>query len=62
MGLRREARSSSSHDAQVVSICDNMDEVQSEERGRARDYGLNAICRRSAAVRLGCGLAWRRRY
>ena len=62
LGLRRESRSTDSHDMQLVSLGDIQSEVLSEERGRAKDHGLNAICRRSAAIRLGCGVRWLRRY
>ena len=62
LGLRRESRSTDSHDTQLVSLGDNQSEVLSEERGRAKDHGPNAICRRAAAIRLGCGVRWLRRY
>ena len=46
----------------VLGLGDNVSEVLSQERGRACDHALNAVCRRAAALRLACGFQWLRRY
>ena len=61
MGLSDAARDPDVHGSIVLSFGDNAGEVLATERGRARDFGLNAICRRAGALRLGCGLSWARR-
>ena len=38
-----------------------MSELLAQDRGRASDHALNALCRRYASYQLGCGLRWRRR-
>ena len=41
---------------------DNLAEVLSFERGRARDHGLNAYCRQAAGLQIALNCRWRRRY
>ena len=62
MALRREARTPASHGLTILSLGDNMSELLAQDRGRAADHALNALCRRSASYQLGCGLRWRRRH
>ena len=62
LGLRIACRTPAMADAELLSLGDNMGEVLSHDRGRARDRGLNAVCRRSAAHRLALNLCWNRRY
>ena len=47
MVLRREARAPASHGLTVPSLGDNMSELLAQDRGRAADHALNALCRRS---------------
>lgn len=48
LGLRRACTAPRSEDRIVVSLGDNMGELLGQERGRARNIGLNACCRQSA--------------
>ena len=62
LGLKRHARDPRSAHSVVLSLGDNMGEVLAQDKGRAADHALNAVCRRGCAVRLGMALTWARRY
>ena len=62
LGLRRAARCVGSHHKRVLSIGDNMSEIVASEKGRAADFSLRSLIKRSAAYQLGCGIMWRRRH
>eukprot|EP00959_Pyramimonas_sp_CCMP1952_P290635 6078970-Pyramimonas_sp.AAC.1 len=62
MGLRRAAVCRAAEDSIVVSLGDNMADVLATERGRASDFGLNALCRQSCAWQWAAGVDWRRRH
>ena len=46
----------------MVSFGDNLSEILALESGRARDWELNAICRRAAGMKLYADIDWRRRH
>ncbi|CAK0803468.1 unnamed protein product, partial [Prorocentrum cordatum] len=48
--------------ARWSSVGDNLSEIMATEKGRAVDHGLNALCRRAAALQLGAEIRWVRRY
>ena len=62
LGLRRASRSVKSHGKRVLSLGDNMAEIVASEKGRASDFSLRSLIKRSAAYQLGCGIIWRRRH
>ena len=62
LGLKRACRTKEALDTRILSLGDKLPEVLSQEKGRATDHGLNAVCRRSASYRLGFGVVWHRRY
>ena len=62
MGLRRAAVTRAAEDTVVVSLGDNMGDVLSTERGRASDFGLNALCRQACSWQWAAGIDWRRRH
>lgn len=62
VGLLREARFPRSYGGRLPSLGDNLAEVLSFDRGRARDPELLGLCRRAAAVQLATGIGWCRRY
>ena len=39
-----------------------MSEILAVEKGRARDYELNSICRQALSLCIACRLTWRRRH
>ncbi len=61
MGRRNTAGSRSMENAAVLSFGDNVAEVLAQERGRARDHGMNARCCQSQAWQLSVGIDCRRR-
>ena len=62
LGLKIQARSPGIVGSIVPALGDNMGEVVANDRGRGRDKAVNALCRRSAAIRLGACVDWPRRY
>eukprot|EP00973_Karenia_brevis_P083213 11538292-Karenia_brevis.AAC.1 len=62
LGLRRTAREG--HDAgdELLSVRDNLSEILAIEKGRAKDWALNTLCRRPAALQLGADISWKRRH
>eukprot|EP00973_Karenia_brevis_P027741 3823653-Karenia_brevis.AAC.1 len=60
--LRRHSRSAWAHNKRILDFSDNMVSICSFERGRSKSHALNALCRRSAAYRLGCRIQWRLRH
>ena len=61
MGLRRHCRSVKFLGTKLLSISDSQVSVGAFEKGRS-SAGLQALCRRAAAYRLGGQIAWRLRY
>ena len=62
LGLRRDSRRTDVRNCELLSLGDNLSEVLSFERGRSRDYGLNALARRACAYQISMNVRWRRRY
>eukprot|EP00438_Fugacium_kawagutii_P027761 Skav215994 [mRNA] locus=scaffold4693:140018:158914:+ [translate_table: standard] len=62
MSLRRECKNPRSHGCRILTLCDNLSAVTAFDRGRARDYALLSLCRRAAALQIGCGVRWHLRY
>ena len=60
MGLRPAAARPALHDLIVLSLGDNMGELQAAEKGRSHDPILNCQCRRAAGLQASSGLRWRR--
>jgi hypothetical protein len=54
--LQHHGRNTSSHGSHVLVIADSMVCCCCADRGRSKSPMLNAVCRRSAAYRLGCDL------
>ena len=50
------------HDSVVLGLGDNMAELLSFDRGRARDYELLGLVRRGCAIQIACNIRWSRRY
>ena len=48
--LRRFAASAKNHGCSFLCIGDNMADVLSSEKGRAKDHCLNRLCRQAAAI------------
>ncbi|CAK0825012.1 unnamed protein product, partial [Prorocentrum cordatum] len=61
MGLRRHCRSVKFMGTKLLSISDSQVTVGAFEKGRS-SAGLQALCRRAAAYRLGGQISWRLRY
>ena len=61
MGLRRHCRSVRFLGTKLLSISDSQVTVGAFEKGRS-SAGLQSLCRRAAAYRLGGQIAWRLRY
>ncbi|CAK0901720.1 unnamed protein product [Prorocentrum cordatum] len=61
-GLRHAVADPRAPGCQVLSAGDNLSEIMATEEGRAVDHGLNALCRRAAALQLGAEIRWVRRH
>ena len=62
MSLERASRQPLCRGCIVVTFGDNLSEILAIESGRARDWELNAICRRAAGIQLFADIDWRRRH
>ena len=62
LALRRACRSRANFGRRVLVFCDNMVSVLVLDKGRARSYALNVICRRAASLQLACGICLKGRY
>lgn len=62
MGLVRAVSANGAEDCIVISLGDNLAELLAQERGRASNRGLNALCRKAAAWQAISGVTWTRRY
>ena len=60
--LRRLARNKRCHGHKALYFGDNLVTLSSFDKGRAKAWSINALCRRSAAYQLGCGIRWRGRH
>ena len=62
LGLHRDASDPAAHGAVVLSFGDNLAETLVYDRGRAKEWALLALVRKSNAFQLGTDLRWARRY
>jgi len=62
VGLRREAVDPKRHRRTLLSLGDNLPEVLSFDRGRAKDWELLSLVRRGCAYQVGANIRWCRRY
>ncbi|CAE8613278.1 unnamed protein product, partial [Polarella glacialis] len=62
MSLRRMARVVEHHGKRYLTLSDNLSSLCAFAKGRAKTYDLTALCRRSAALQIGCDIRWRQRY
>lgn len=62
LALCRCARVASAHGKIILSAGDNLSEILAIEKGRAKDYSLNCLCRRNGALQLAADMVWRRRH
>ena len=58
MGLRRAARNPRLHDSLLLSLGGNMAEILAVEKGRAKDWELNGLCRRACSFQVACNIQW----
>ena len=61
-GLFRASSDVPFHGHRVASLGDNMSSLLACLRGRARDWGLRQLCRRSAAHQIAAEITWHLRY
>jgi hypothetical protein len=62
MGLRRASRSTTKHDSVLLlSLGDNLAELLSFEKGRAKHRELSSLCRRVCSSQVASGILWHRR-
>ena len=47
---------------EALSSRDNLSENMAVEKGRAKDWKLDSLCRQAAALQLRGDIAWRRRH
>jgi hypothetical protein len=62
MSLRRQSRVVRNHGKRFLTLNDNLSSLLAQAKGRAKRYDLTALCRRSAALQLGCDIPWHQRY
>lgn len=62
MAMRRAVRSGGVVGTRMLFLTDNLTAACSLEKGRARSWALNGVCRRVAAYTLGCSIRARWRY
>ena len=62
LGLRRLTRIGHYAGHEALSIRDNLSEIVAIEKGRAKNWKLNSLCRKAAALQHGGDIAWRRRH
>ncbi|CAE8627459.1 unnamed protein product, partial [Polarella glacialis] len=62
MSLRRQSRVVRNHGKRYLTLNDNLSSLLAQAKGRAKRYDLTALCRRSAALQLGCDIPWHQRY
>ena len=60
--LKRAVVSNHAAGHNVLSVGDNLSEILSTTKGRARDRELNSLCRGSCALSLSSDVGWRRRH
>lgn len=61
LALRRSASCRRFWEKKVIGLGDNLSEILSTSRGRARNWELNSLCRVAAAY-IATGINWRRRH
>ena len=62
LGLQRAARCPQLHGKLLGSFGDNLSEICAQEKGRATDAGLRALCCRACALCFATEMRWRRRF
>lgn len=62
LALRRESAHSDFGDTILIGLGDNLSEILSTSRGRARNCELNSLCRVAAAYQISSAMTWRRRH
>ena len=62
LSLRRQAVQQKHRRTVMLSAGDNLSEISAIDKGRARDKGLNRICRHVAAWSIGAEVTRRRRH
>lgn len=62
LALRRASARADFGDTVLIGLGDNLSEILSSSRGRARNWELNSLCRVAAAYQIASGMTWRRRH
>ena len=60
--LRREARNVGSHGTLIGVLSDNLSSTLAFDKGRSSNFALLSLCRRAAALTIGCRFRFRIRY